>query len=121
MRQNPQLPQLSLSLSDEFSEPLIPRESHSSIPVGIRRLSEEEKEPQFIPQSLQQQRVALRRDCMRCGRLAEVDWDHLQCAGCNRDDLHEAGLLTICDSLPPDRAQRFLSELREVRAQIARK
>ncbi len=117
----PQSPQLHLSLSDGFSDHLIPREPHSSVPVGIGSTTEEEKTPQSAPQSAQQPNPALRGNCRRCGRHAVIDRECYQCVGCNSDDLREAGLLILIDSSAPDRAKRFFGELREVRHSIARK
>lgn len=121
MRKLPQSPQLPLSLSDEFSEHLIPREPQSSVPVGIGSTTEEEKTPQSAPQSAQQPNPALRGNCQRCGRYAVIDRERYQCVGCNSNDLREAGLLTLIDSSAPDQARRFFGELREVRAMIRRK
>jgi RNA polymerase subunit RPABC4/transcription elongation factor Spt4 len=46
--------------------------------------------------------------CYKCRRVVErVDEEFEQCVSCNAEEIHEAGRLTLLESLPPERARRF--------------
>lgn len=57
------------------------------------------------------------RECMKCGRKAEVDCEVGQCIRCNADEIHECTRRVLVEQLPPAQAWAYANEAE--RAELA--
>lgn len=109
MTEVPQSPQLSLSLSDDCASTRSLGLLSSSETVGIGGLVRRLESASVDTSLVRTTRPLLRKvACSKCRRVVErIDEEFEQCVNCNAEEIHEAGRLTLLESLPPERARRF--------------